>query len=198
MELHRVFMRLSNRPMQDRNIPLTNIIGFASDNCSTMMDSSGGYQKPLCYDVPSVFIMGCVCHSFALCASHAVSVLPSFLEASLMDLTSYFSRSSKRQTDFTMIQDVVDTVNHKIPKLSQTRWLSPENVIKMILEQYEALLLYFQSEAITDKVDGANRIYNTLNKRGIKYMLLFLRYVLQKVNNLNLEFQSERFRLHML
>ncbi|GFN80995.1 proteinral transcription factor ii-i repeat domain-containing protein 2 [Plakobranchus ocellatus] len=184
--------------LQDRNIPLTNIIGFASDNCSTMMGSSGGFQKLLCNDIPSVFIMGCVCHSFALCASHAVSVLPSFLEAFLRDLTSYFSRSSKRQRDFTMIQDVVDMVNHKIPKLSQTRWLSRENVIKVILEQYEALLLYFQSEAITDKVDGANRIYDTLNNRGTKHMLLFLQYVLQKVNKLNLEFQSERFRLHML
>lgn len=184
--------------LKSRNIPLTNIIGFASDNCSTMMGSNGGFQKLLKDDVPSAFIMGCVCHSFALCASHAVSVLPSYLEAFLKDVTAYFSRSSKRNRDFRQIQDVVDVVNHKIPKLAQTRWLSRENVITVILEQYDALLLYFQTESKTDKVDGAKRIYDTLTNAGTKHMLLFLQYILQKVNKLNLEFQSEEFRLHML
>ena len=142
--------------------------------------------------------MGCVCHSFALCASHAVSVLPSYLEAFLKNLTSYFSRSSKRQRDFSLIQDVTESPSHKIPKLAQTRWLSREAVITAILEQYEALLLYFQSESKTDKVDGANEIYDTLKNRETKHMLCFLQYILQKVNKLNIEFQSEHFRLHVL
>lgn len=184
--------------MAERNVPMHNIIGFGSDNCSSMMGTKNGFQKLLKDDVPSVFIMGCVCHSFALCASHAVSVLPSYLEAFLKDITSYFSRSSKRQRDFTLIQEVVESVMHKIPKLSQTRWLSRENVITVILEQYDALVLYFQSEAQVDKVDGARRIHDTLINRGTKHMLLFLQYILRKVNKLNTEFQSEHFRLHLL
>ncbi len=184
--------------LQKRNIPLHNIIGFGSDNCSTMMGVNSGFQKLLTDDVPSVFVMGCVCHSFALCASHTVSVLPSYLEAFLKDLTSYFSRSSKRQRDFSLIQEVVNMNKHKIPKLSQTRWLSRENVISVILEQYDALVLYFQSELKIDKIDSANKIYENLINCGTKHILLFLQNILQKVSALNSDFQSEHFRLHQL
>ncbi|KAF2357151.1 hypothetical protein FHG87_012085, partial [Trinorchestia longiramus] len=101
---------------------------------------------------------GCVCHSFALRASDAVTVLPSYFEAFLKDLTSYFSRSSKRKNDFQLIQEAVSAPNHQIPKLVQTRWLSRENVISAIIDNYDALLLYFRSETTVDKVDGARRI----------------------------------------
>ena len=97
-----------------------------------------------------------------------------------------------------MIQEVANAPLHKIPKLSQTRWLSRENVISVILEQYSALHLYFQTEVKTDKVDGASEIYRILSDRGTKPMLYFLQYILQKVNCLNIEFQSEHFRLHVL
>ena len=184
--------------MHDKNIPLTNIIGFGSDNCSAMMGSKNGFQKLLKDDLPSVFVMGCVCHSLALCASHAVKLLPSYLETFLKNLTSYFSRSSKRQRDFSLIQEAVELPCHKVPKLSQTRWLSRENVISSVLDQYSALLLYFQTEAKTDKIDGAAEIYKILSNCGTKPMLLFLQYVLKKINNMNCEFQSEEFRLHVL
>ena len=135
-----------------------------------------------------MFVIGCVCHSFALCSSHAVKVLPSFLESFLKDLTSYFARSSKRQNDFRMIQSIVGAKENKIPKLSQTRRLSRENVIKVIVEQWHALVLYFQSESRVDEVDGAKRIYETMINNGTKHMLLFLEYILKKINALNIEF----------
>ena len=140
--------------------------------------------------------MGYVCHSFALCSSKVVSVLPPFLESFLKDLTSFFSRSAKRQRDFVLIQDVVNAASYKIPKLAQTRWLSREKVISVILEQYDALLLCFQSKAKADEIDNASNIYKILINYGTKPMLLFLQYLWQKVNVLNLEFQSEHFRLH--
>ena len=109
------------------------------------MGANGGFQKLLKDDVPSVFVMGCVCHSFALCASQAVSVLPSYLETFLKDITSYFSRSAKRQRDFSLIQEAANTTKHRIPKLAQTRWLSRENEISVTLEQHDALVLYLQN-----------------------------------------------------
>lgn len=185
---------------QSKDIPLTNIIGFASDNCSTMMGSRSGFQARLKGDVPSVFILGCVCHSFALCASHACSHLPSFLEAFLKDICCYFSRSSKRQHQFKLIQEVVQSPKHKILKLSQTRWLSRGQVISRVLEQWDALLLFFQSESLSesDQFNGASQIYKTMLNRGTRHMLLFLNYVLGKVDRMNTEFQAECFRLSSL
>ena len=117
--------------LRDKNIPIDNIIGFGSDNCSSMMGTKSGFQKLLKDDVPPAFIMGCPCHSFALCASYACKVLPSYLEVLLKNITSYSSRSGKRPRDFFDIQDV-DTAHRKIPKLAQTRWSSPEKVISII------------------------------------------------------------------
>lgn len=58
--------------------------------------------------------------------------------------------------------------------------------------------MYFQSQASLDKVDGAGEIFKTMNTVGTKHMLLFVGYILSKVNVLNLEFQSQNFRLHKL
>ena len=93
----------------------------------------------------------------ALCASHAVKVLPSYLKAFLKDVTSYFSRSSKRRRDFLAIQQAVGVVPHKIVKLAQTRRLSREKVITTIIEQYDALIPYFHKESNIDKVDDARK-----------------------------------------
>ena len=46
--------------------------------------------------------------------------------------------------------------------------------------------------------DTAAKIYKGLVNCGTKHMLLFLQYILLKVDVLNVEFQSEHFRLHQL
>ena len=100
--------------------------------------------------------------------------------------------------DFSLIQEATDTIKHKIPKLAQTKWLSRENVISVILEQYDALVLYFQSESKTDKIDNVYKIYESLINCETKHMILSPQCILHRVNVLNLESQSEHFRLHQL
>ena len=182
--------------MISNQIPLENIIGFASDNCATMMGQNNGFQVLLKADVPQVVVVGCICHSIALCANHASQSLPSWLESFVKDVSFYFSRSSKRCQAFDLIQDVVAVKKHRVLKLCQTRWLSRGQVVERIIEQWEALELFFQSESQTDKVDCAGSIYKTMRTAGTKHVLLFLGYVLKKVNVMNLEFQSQHFRLH--
>lgn len=53
----------------DFDVPVSNIIGFGSDECSTMMgvnNSVSSRFKDLC---PGIYIMKCICHSAHLCAS---------------------------------------------------------------------------------------------------------------------------------
>ena len=52
-------------------IPLSNVIGFATDNCTTMMGTASGFQVQLKKETPHVFVVGCACYSFALCANAA-------------------------------------------------------------------------------------------------------------------------------
>ena len=124
-----------NYRLLKRSAPLNNSVGFGSDNCCTVLKD----------DVSSVYILGCVCHSFALCASRADSVLPTFLQSFHKYVISYFPRSAKRQRYFSLIQKVVNTVTHKIPMLAQARWLSGEKVATAILEWCDALVVYFRS-----------------------------------------------------
>jgi hypothetical protein len=51
---------------------------------------------------------------------------------------------------------------------------------------------------LVDKIDGAGQILQTMNTVGTKHMLLFVGYILGKVNDMNIEFQSQNFRLHKL
>lgn len=59
--------------LHKRGIPLNNVIGFASDNCATIMGSKCGFQANFKKYIPSVFVLGCVCHSFALCVKYCKS-----------------------------------------------------------------------------------------------------------------------------
>ena len=100
-----------------------------------MMDVHKGFQVHLKKDVPSVYVLGCIWHSFSLCASYACAHLPSILESYLRDVCCYLSRSSKRHQQFEIFQDIVHISKHKILKLSHIRWLSRGEVIARVLEQ---------------------------------------------------------------
>lgn len=58
------------------NVPLKNIIGFASDGCNTMMGSWNSVSSNFRGDLPGVFIQKCTCHSIALVASESCKTLP--------------------------------------------------------------------------------------------------------------------------
>ena len=106
--------------LSSKNIPISNIIGLGCDNCATMMGGSNGFKAHMLKDLPSLFVLGCICHSFALCANHAAERLPSWLETFLKDITSYFCRSSKRRHEFEQFQETCKLIQHAMLKLSQT------------------------------------------------------------------------------
>ena len=66
------------------------IAWVGTDNCSSLMRTRSGFQTLQKNDITSVFVMSCICHSLALYASHAVSLLPSYMEVFLKDITFNF------------------------------------------------------------------------------------------------------------
>ena len=57
--------------LSSKNIFINNIIGLGCDNCATIMGGLNGFKAHMLKDLPSLFLLGCICHSFALCANHA-------------------------------------------------------------------------------------------------------------------------------
>jgi len=72
-----------------------NLVGFASDGANVMFGNHHSVKSLLEHDVPNIFVMKCLCHSLALCASYACEKIPSDVEELLRDIYSYMKYSFK-------------------------------------------------------------------------------------------------------
>nr|CAI5869733.1 unnamed protein product [Callosobruchus analis] len=164
------------------------------------MGQFGGVQAKLKELVnPDIFVLGCICHSLHLCASEACKKIPSEAEEFVQDIYNYICRSPKRLKVYEEFQAFIDLKPHKLLRLSQTRWLSLEAVVKRILEKWQALKLYFTSEVIEEKdFMRPRQILDKFERPETEIYLSFLCYILPLINKLNLEFQSEKPKIHIL
>ncbi|XP_055909380.1 uncharacterized protein LOC129944171 [Eupeodes corollae] len=140
--------------------------------------------------VPHLYVMGCICHSLHLCFSAASKKLPSHLEALTRNIYSFFAHSPKRKLELEEFQKYFSVEVHKILKMSSTRWLSLENVISRILEQWVPLQHFFISYELESNMDLAHNICSEITEINKTY-LSFLGYVLNITNKINIEFQAE-------
>ncbi|XP_060665423.1 uncharacterized protein LOC132797688 [Drosophila nasuta] len=146
----------------------------------------------------NLFYMKCTCHSLHLCASYSCKKLPSDVEKLCRNIYSYFAWSSKRVLELKEFQDFCDIKPHKILGLAMTRWLSLEKVICRIVEQWDALQLYFLSQCSEVNNIKPKESANIMLVPEIKAYTLFLTNALKIINELNTEFQSESVRLPYL
>ena len=186
--------------LEEKSIPLSNIIGYSSDTCYVMFGENLSVSTLLKKDIPHVATIKCSCHMIHLCASHACLKLSTTLEDLCRNIYAHFSRSSLRQKDLEQFQAFVEVQPHKLLKLSQTRWLSLESCVTRILEQWEALRLYFIS-FVAEKKDPSyttESILNGLNNKFVLSQLEFLSAQLKRIKEFNTKFQTAEPMLHHL
>lgn len=100
-----------------------------------MMGTNHSVQTLLKADLPDLYVLKCICHSLALCASYACLKLSRTPEDLVRDIHNYFQNSYKRLNSFHTFQIFINAKPHKLPYHSQTRWLSLVSVVKRIFEQ---------------------------------------------------------------
>lgn len=105
---------------------------------------------------------------------------------------SIFQASSKRQCDYVQFQKFTETEIHKILHPSQTRWLSVAAVVKRLLEQWNALQVFFSEKKHVERLHSVENIYNTLHDPFSKMYFLFLDFILPKITKMNELFQAEK------
>lgn len=149
-------------------------------------------------EVPHVFLMKCICHSFHLCASNACTKLPRGVEDLARDIYNYFANSPKRVETLKEFQAFTNTKIHKILHPAQTRWLSLESVVIRILEQFDALILFFTDASSTSHVLVADNILRKLRDPLTKLFFQFLEFALPFFNDVNREMQSESPKIYEL
>lgn len=167
-------------------------MGFASDGANVMVGKFNSVVSRLKVDIPNIYVFKCICHSFHLCASYACMKLPRGIEDLARDIYTYFSNSPKRIEAFKEFQTFAQTPIHKMLHPAQTRWLSLEAVVSRILEQYNALILFFTDATVTDRTLAPENILTKLNDRFTKLYFEFLKFSLAFFNTLNRQMQCEK------
>lgn len=85
-----------------------NLASFASDGGNVMFGNRHSVKSLLEEDVPHLFVIKCLCHSLALCASYACQKLPSDVENLVHEVYNYLKFSSKREKHFQEFQEFLD------------------------------------------------------------------------------------------
>ncbi|XP_028396907.1 uncharacterized protein LOC114520771 [Dendronephthya gigantea] len=183
---------------QGMNIPVVNIVGYASDTTNVMFGQNHSVSQLLKSEISHVQIVKCSCHLIHLVSSQAALKLPKSVEDLCRDIYAHFHRSSKRQDTYKEFQAFFEMEPHKMLSPSQTRWLSLQECVARILEQYEALKHYFVLVASDDPSNTNDRILASLRNRFVQAYLEFLSFQLERFNGFNRLFQSEFPLLHSL
>ncbi|XP_072156624.1 uncharacterized protein [Bemisia tabaci] len=183
---------------KENDIPYRkNMVGLGSDGPNVMTGVHKGLHKLFKDEIPHLFSLKCTCHSLAIVASNACEELPKEVEALLREAYGYLQHSCKRLIKVKEFQDFVGVKPHKILKFFDVRWLSLERCVDRFLEQWSALRLFFQSEVLEEKSEAAKPILQKFNAVN-KLYLMFLKSTLPLLTDLNLEFQSERPKVHKI
>lgn len=174
------------------DIPITNVIGMASDGASVMVGKNNSFASRLLQVCPNATVLKCVCHISAIIASKACLALPRAPEDLLRQIYTYLSSSSKRCAQLSEMQDYFNTAKQKILQASSTRWLSLQKCVERVLNNWDILKNYFRVAVVEDKLKSAENILKELENVCTKAYLEFMKYVLNYFNSMNALFQSKK------
>ena len=184
--------------LQEKGIAMENVVGFCVDTCNVMFGKNHSVATLLEKQFPWIMTIKCSCHLIHLCSSYAAKKLPKSLEDLCRNIYSHFAMSSQRTKAFAEFQEFWKTERHKILRPGQTRWLSMKTCVSRILEQYEALKLYFTAVVFEDPTHTHDAILKSVNNKFTNAYLDFLDVNLNRFVSFNLLFQSNVPQLYQL
>ncbi|GAA6082503.1 zinc finger MYM-type protein 6-like [Tachysurus ichikawai] len=100
---------------------------------------------------PHIYLMGCPCHLIHLAAKRASRELSVNVEDLLVTIYYYLDKSSKRKSNLRDVQVMCNTEVRKILKMASTRWLSLGQCVNHLLQQWDALTVFFENEVNAGK-----------------------------------------------
>ncbi|XP_066963613.1 zinc finger protein 862-like [Macrobrachium rosenbergii] len=149
------------------NIPLDNLVGFAADGAANIMGGNNSISSRLREVFPGLTIFKCICHSIHLCASESVKHLPRHCEDLIRNIFTHFAHSAMRKYELKLAQTFLDLKPHKILHACTTRWLSLHAAVERVLEQWDALKLYFSRIEDQERLKSVEPIVRSLKDPSI-------------------------------
>ncbi|XP_070526469.1 protein FAM200A-like [Cardiocondyla obscurior] len=176
-------------------IPFQNIIAMSCDNAHVMVGKYSSFKTKLQKFCHKLLTFSCSCHSAALIAHNACSKIPEHCEEFVKKVATFINSSPKRSAIFEEFAISFQETNHKIFKLSDTRWLSRYSSIERLLEYWNTLFLFLTEIVVNKKTKSGEYILSIMQKPDTKAYLLFLKHILY---HFNLFFQSLETRIQVL
>jgi hypothetical protein len=141
-------------------INLSNWVGFCADTTAVMMGVNNSVAQLIKKNHPHVIVVKCSCHSIHLVASYACQKLSTSLEDLCRTIFNHFKRSPKRQRELVQFQQFLnpDDFPKKLLAPGQTRWLSLQNCVKRILQNWEALKSYWELLVFEDRTHSNEQV----------------------------------------
>ena len=183
-----------------RDIPWSNVIGYASDTASVMVGKNNSVLSRIKEKNPHVFSLGCTCHLAALCAVAGLKKLPVSIDNLLIDIYYHFKYSAKRWSEYADIEAEFEDIKPlKFLKHCTTRWLSLERCIKRLIDKWPALYAYFDREANdTDDSERVSRVDKQLKDTLTKLLCHFVLFALKPLNKFSTVLQTSTSRIGLL
>lgn len=139
-------------------IPITNIVGVASDGANVIVGKINSFFSHLKGEVLGIILMQCICYSAALVASAGCAEVPSSVENLIRNISTYIFGSAKTCAILQEIQQFMELESTKILNLSTTRWLSHHACIVRILDSWDAIKNFFTLAIFEDKLKSVEDI----------------------------------------
>ena len=145
---------------------------------------------------PNVLAIGCICHLANLCCVHAIKQLPLPVEELLIDVLFHYS--AKRKEEYREVLEFCEVAPLKILKHANTRWLSLQRCVNRFLQQWLALLSYFESHKDRERPGRVKRCADYLASVEMKAYFMFLSFILEPLNTFNTIFQTDATQIAVL
>ena len=125
-----------------------------------------------------------------------------------IDLHFFFKLSAARREDYRGVSKLTEVTTHYVIKHCQTCWLSLDEVLGKIIEQYGNLKEYyfktlptlpgFKGENGVNQTERYQRIKNVLTSKTALAYMSFIVYVCQDFNEFVVPLQSTKPKIHLL
>lgn len=193
--------RLIEKELVTHNIPWSNCLALGCDNANVMVGRKKGVYAYMLEAHKNIYLSGCICHLIHISAAHGAACLPINVDQLLIDVFYYLERSSKRSANFKHAQLQQDLKNTKILKHVSTRWLSIGRCLSRLLENWEALLIFFKEEekiVIPSNKNKVETLRKTFQSPTNRLYCLFLVEAIKLFEQINVELQTADPSIHLL
>ena len=159
--------------LEQRNVPLSKVMGFGSDGAKAMTGTKEGVTGHLLRVNPMLLNYHCIAHRLALVSSQAADSVPYLKEYQdiLTGLFYFFKGSANRNEKLKDIQRLLDEPTLKVKEVHEVRWLSIYKAVETVYRCLDSLLSLFSTEK-DPKAKGYSKKLGNTDFISTTYMLM--------------------------